>query len=249
MFGRVAQQRSVIVTLAVAVCCLLLILAAQTFHQEWLKIQLDMIVAEVGSLLLVVGILHWLFDYGLRKEMLREISGAVTGSTRLHNSGLDNCLTNSRLVDDTAHWTQCANLTIGHQYSTRFFKDFYEVLKERCKNERRTTITVVNSKGTAAQFLQASIDGKPAVNDSIAEIIQLLKDIDGGSEKYTDLVFHDSVLRYSFIKSDEFVWIKFFTNSPGRAIVPAFKIRSGTPLFEFFSNDITRLLDASRENK
>src|SRR5260370_4643174 len=104
MFGRVAQQRSVIVTLALAVCGLVLILAAQTFHQEWLKIQLDMILAEVGTLLLVVGILHWLFDYGLRKEMLREISGAVTGSTRLHNSGLDNGLKNSRRLDDTPPW-------------------------------------------------------------------------------------------------------------------------------------------------
>lgn len=249
MFGRIARYRAVIVTLTLATIGLALIVAAQTFHKELLKVEIDRIVGEVGTLLLVVGILHWLFEIGLRREMLREISAAVIGSTRLHESGLENCLMNSRLVDDAPHWRNCASLTIGHQYSPRFIKDFYEVLEARAKNQRHTTVTVLDPNSAAAQYVQESINGHPSVGDSVKEIVELLKEIDGGTEKYTDLVLHDRILRYSFIKTDEFIWIKFFTNSAGRTTVPALKVRAGTPFFKFISDDINRLLDGSLENK
>lgn len=248
MFGRIVKHRSVIVTLVLAMIGLVLLVAAQTFQHEWLKVQLDRIVAEVGALILVVGILHWLFELGLRQEMLREISGAVIGSTLLHENGLDSCTMNSRQVDDSAHWSQSANLTIGLQYSPRFFKDFHHVLRARCTRGLSTTVTVLRPEGTAAQYLQGAMAGNPAVKESVTEIAALLGDIDTRKKKCTRLVLHDRVLRYSFIKTDEYMWIKFFTNSAGRANVPALKVRGGSPLFQFFSEDIARLLDGSREN-
>jgi len=63
----------------------------------------------------------------------------------------------------------------------------------------------------------------------------------------TSILFHDRVLRYSFIQTDDFIWVKFFTNSPERAEVPALKVRAGTPLFKFFNDDAQRLVHASNE--
>lgn len=247
MLGPIARYRSVIVLLGLGVFGFILIGTSQTFHFEWFKVQLDRLVAEVGALILVVGILHWLFDLGLRKEMLREVSGTVVGSTLLHDSGLETCSMNSRQVDDSAHWSQCANLTIGRQYSPKFFKDFYDVLKGRCTHGLPTTVTILRPDGAAARYLRESMTGRPTVEEYAKEIRSLLQQIDTGAKKCTRLLFHDRVLRYSFIQTDEYVWIKFFTNSPERATVPAFKVRAGTQLFGFFADDIKRLLEQSRE--
>jgi len=245
MLGRITRHRSTIITLVLGMLGFVLIGLAHTFHFEWAKIQVDRLVAEVGALLLVVGILHWLFELGLRKEMLREVSGTVVGSTLLHDSGLASCSLNSRQVDDREHWSRCANLTIGIQYSPKFFKDFHDVLRSRCERGLRTTVTVLRAEGAAARYLQESGTGNAGVRECVAEIANVLEQIDTGEKKYTQLLRHDRVLRYSFIQTDEFVWVKFFTNSPERATVPAFKVRAGTPLFEFFSNDIKHLLEHS----
>ena len=246
MLGPIARHRSLIIFLVLAASGLLFIALAQTFQLVWAKIQVDHLLAEVGALLLVVGSLHWSFERVLRKEMLREIADAVSGNTLLHDSGLETCHLNSRQVDDSAHWSRSATLTIGFQYSSRFFKDFHQVLKQRCAHRLPTTAIVLRGDCAAARYLQESTPGKPSVEARVTEITELLREINGGSKKCA-LAFHDRVLRYSFIKTDEYLWVNFFTNSAGRSDVPAFKVRADSPLFKFFADDIKRLTEDSNE--
>ena len=244
MLGTIAKHRSVIIFLALFVFGAVLIGTSNTFHYEWLKVQLDRLMAEVGALILVVGILHWAFEYGLRKAMLSEVAGTVVGSARLHASGLDSCNMNARHVDESAHWSQSANLTIGYQYSPSFFKEIHEALRHRCERGLPTTVTILRANGAAARYLHDSTTGKPAIEQSVAEIVALLREINAGRKGCT-LLFHDRVLRYSFIQTDENIWIKFYANSAARATVPAFKVRADTPLFNFFAGDIKRLVEDS----
>jgi len=237
------KYRFIVTTLGLATFGIALIGVANLFHKEVAKIEIDRLVAEVGALLLVVGILHALFEFGLRGEMLREVSKAVVGDTVLHDSGLNSCEMNSRLVDERAHWTRAATLAVGFQYSPGFFKDYHEVLKTRCAAGLPTTVTVMTPDGVAATYLRDSKTGLAKVAEGVNDIRQLLAEADTGTTKRIRLFAHDRILRYSYIRTDEFVWIKFFTNSPDRALVPAFKVRAGTPLFEFFSGDIKRLQD------
>ncbi len=247
MLGQIAKHRSIIITLVLALVGITLISVSQTFEFEWAKIQIDRLTTEVGALLLVIGLLHWFFELGLRKEMLREVAATVSGSNLLHVNGLESCNMNSRQLDDRGHWARSATLTIGRQYSPRFFKDFHDVLAERCARGLTTTVAVLRPGGTAARYLQESQSSNPLVRECTEEISNLLAQIDSGRKKYTRVLFHDCVLRYSFTKTDEHRWITFFTNSTGRAIVPAFKVRAGTPLFVFFEEDIKRLLKQSHE--
>jgi hypothetical protein len=207
-----------------------------------LKIQLDRLVAEVGSLILIVGMLHWFYEFGLRRQMLREVAYTAVGTTHLHECGVDACNMNARNVDESAHWARCQHLTIGYQYSASFLKAFHEVLRERCKRGLPTTIAILRAGGAAARYLHDSTTGNPAVKKSIDEIVALLKEIDPDGNG-CKLLFHDRVLRYSFIQTDEHVWIKFYANSSARTTVPALKMRSGTPLFGFIAGDIERLLE------
>lgn len=246
MLGPIAKHRSTIIFLALFIIGAILIGLSNTFQHEWMKVQLDRLMAEVGALILVVGMLHWFFDLGLRKEMLREVASTAVGSTHMHECGINTCSLNARDVDEHIHWSQSAHLTIGYQYSPGFFKDFHEVFRERCRRALPTTVAILRADGVAAQYLQDSTTGNPRVKQYVDEIVALFREVqqEGNNCK---ILFHDRVLRYSFIQTDEHIWIKFYSNSPERATVPAFKILADTPLFKFFADDIKRLLEHSRE--
>jgi hypothetical protein len=215
----------------------------------WFKVELDRLIAEIGALFLIVGVLHLFFDLGLRDEMLREVARTVTGSTILHDAGLESCSMNSRQVEDRVHWARCSILIIGRLYSTRFLKDFNELIKERCELGLPTVVTVLAADGSAAKYLQDPGIGAGTVQKSAEETAILLADIDRGAKKHIRLSFHDRIMRYSFIQTNEYIWITFYRNSPGRATVPSFKVRAGTPLYDFFNEDIQKLLEHSSEAK
>jgi hypothetical protein len=246
MLGPIAKYRSAIIFLGQFVVGTLLIAASNTFQYEWMKVQLDRLVAEVGALILVVGMLHWFFEFGLRKEMLSEVANTAVGSTHLHQCGVETCSLNARDVDERAHWSQSASLTIGYQYSPGFFKQFHDVFRDRRQRGLPTTIAILREDGAAARYLHDATVGNPNIRQSLAEIVAVFREIDPDGNSCR-ILFHDRVLRYSFIQTDEHVWIKFYGNSPERATVPAFKIRVDTPLFRFFADDIRRVLEQSRE--
>lgn len=244
--GPIARYRATIISLTLFVIGTILIGVANTFHYEWMKIQVDRLTAEIGALILVVGMLHWFFEFRLRKEMLREVATTAVGSTHVHECGLETCSLNARDVNERTHWSQSTNLTIGYQYSPSSFKDFHDVFRERVQRRLPTTIMILRADGAAARYLHDSITGNPTVRQSVSEIVALFREIDPNGNRCR-ILYHDRVLRYSFIQTDEQVWIKFYANSPERTTVPAFKFRAGTPLFEFFADDIKRLLEHSSE--
>lgn len=244
--GPIARYRSTIIFLTMFVIGAVLIAISNTFQREWMKVQLDRLLAEVGALILVVGMLHWFFEFGMRKEMLREVANTAVGSAHIHQCGLETCNLDARSVDESAHWSQSANLTIGYQYSPSFFKDFHEVFRERHRRNLPSTVAILRADGAAVRYLRDSDTGNPTVRQSVDEIITLLRGIDPIGA-HCKILYHDRVLRYSFIQTDEQAWIKFYANSSERTTVPAFKIRAGTPLFQFFAADIRRVLERSRE--
>ena len=246
-FGRLAVHRHWIVTLLLGGSGLALILAASAFHTTWMKIAVDHVVAEVGALLLIVGILHWVFELFLRDEMLRDVSQTVVGSTMLRDAGLETCEVDSRMVADPEDWLHARHLILGVQYSPRFVKDHHDLLRDRCKLRRKTTISVISPSGLAAQYLTQSKSGFADIPACIQEIENLVAGVDIGAKKYIRILRHDRVLRYSFIQADGRVWMKMFANSAARTKVPALKIREGSPLFGFVEGDINRLLGASSE--
>src|SRR5439155_4241433 len=144
--------------------------------------------------------------FGLRREMLREVANTAVGSTHLHQCGVETCSLNARDVDDRAHWSKSAILTIGYQYSSGFFKEFHEVFRERCRRGLPTTLAILRADGAAARYLHDATIGNPNVRQSVAEIVALFREIDPRGD-WCRILFHDRVLRYSFIQTDEHVWI------------------------------------------
>jgi hypothetical protein len=225
---------------------LLLFAAGSSAHLTVMKVSVDHLLAELGALLLIVGTLHFLFEMRLRREMLKEVAASVLGNQRLYDSGLSDCLMNSRQVDEREHWQRAETLTVGLQYSSRFFEDFHDVLKSRCAVGKRTTVLVLDPASAAAEYLRSTGTGWANVDEGVAKIRGLLTEMALVGGTTPTLLRHDRVLRYSFIRTEEAIWIKFFTNSKNRATVPAIRVRSNSPLYAFASADIDRLLEASK---
>ncbi len=239
-------HRSAIVMLALPLLGVALIALSQRFHFVQFQIEWERVLAEVGALIMVVGVLHWLFELGLRDAMLREVAETVSGSALLHVSGVETCSLDSKKVEDQLHWAQCTHLLVGRQYSTRFLKDFHDVLRRRCNSGLPTTIFALNANGPGAEYLSRSNTGTD-IAGSLKEALDLISQYDCGKKKHIRVLQHDVVMRYAFIQTSECIWVIFYTNGPGRATVPALKIRAGTDMYSFFDRDIKNLLEHSHE--
>ena len=99
-------------------------------------------------------------------------------------------------------------------------------------------------EGPAAQYLSENTTSTAKVTECVHEIERLLKEADEG-RGYVRVKMHDCVMRYSFIRTEEHIWVKFFTNASYRAVVPAVRVDSGSELFAFFETDVRKLEEVS----
>lgn len=229
------------IKLILALVGVVLIAISQTFHITYVKVEVDHLVAEIGALLLVLGVLHFMFELRLRDEMLKEVSSAVLGNERLHQSGLIDCVLNTRDINEPALWEVATDLTIGLQYSPRFIQDFHWVIERRAAAGRHTTVLLMDETSAAARYLRESNTGIADIPASLARVRQIIAEAVRNQGHSVTFRTHDRVLRYSFIRTEEAIWIKFYTNSNTRVTIPALKVGAGTPLYVFFDADIQRL--------
>ena len=230
---------TLITQLKLIIIGLFLIVIANVSQYELLKIRLDELLANVGALFLVAGTIEWLFDVRARKELVYEIVHSIRGDDRMHRYGLMDCLTNSKDVEEKEEWENAKILVVGLHYSPRFIEDYPDVIKKRIKQKKRTVICHIKSNSPATNYLKNSESGFEI--ETNLEKISTLKKEEFGDSAYIELIEHDRVLRYMFVYTELSIWVKFFTNSKGSAVVPAIRVRPATPLFEFFESDIRNL--------
>jgi hypothetical protein len=178
-----------------------------------------------------------MFETLLRKEMLKEIATTALGNARIHDSGLVDCILNSKEILDANLWRASQQLIIGLHYSPAFLERIHSILKERCASGKSTKIYIVAPESVAADYLTKSRSRIPDVGANIKSI-QSLTEACGPNRNNIELYYHQRVLRYVFVYTEQSIWIHFYTNSEAKTEVPAFKVETGTPLFKFFESDI-----------
>ena len=151
---------------------------------------------------------------------------------------------NSRTVEERMVWLESAILIVGVQYSPKFFKDFFDVIRSRSQGGKTTLALVVRPEGPAAQYLSENTTSTAKVTECVHEIERLLAEADQG-RGHVRVKMHDRVMRYSFIRTEEHIWVKFFTNASYRAVVPAVRVDRGSDLFAFFETDVRKLEEVS----
>ena len=128
---------------------------------------------------------------------------------------------------------RCSSLGNRLHYSAGVIVRFESIINARIALNKVTQILHSAPDGIAKSYLENCL--------SASRFLGLISDRFAQSSKVRT-ISHARVLRYSFVYSDDSIWIIFLTNSAGyEAAIPAFKISSGTPLFEFFKRDIRDL--------
>ena len=120
------------------------------------------------------------------------------------------------------------------------------MIRSRSRDGKTTFALVVRPEGPAARYLSETTTGTANVTECVHEIERLLKEADEG-RGHVRVKMHDRVMRYSFIRTDKHIWIKFFTNASYRAVVPAVRVNSDSELFAFFETDIRKLDEVSHD--
>ena len=220
---------------------LFLILVANTFEWTVLKVRMDELLANIGGMIAVIGLLQSVFDTAIRHQLVTEIYSSVTKGSRIRESGIVDAVLNSRDVDYRQFLATARRVVIGTHYSPSFFEDYIDQFKQRSRSKQETTILVIKPEGGAAKYL---VDSKSTHSNVKEELEKLRRVLPPTEAKYLS---HDRVLRYSFVLADDDIWVRFFTNSEGFSHVPALHVRRGGVLFNFFEADIARLAEQSHE--
>ncbi|WP_257313531.1 hypothetical protein [Geothrix fuzhouensis] len=243
---KLLESRARIILILLGFC---LIALGNSFHFEVFNVKIPEIIAHTGALFMIVGMLHWLFDSAVRHHIQEEIFSTVMGSTKVFSCGIMNATSNSKDINHRDAFRNSNHLVIGEHYSDRLFDDYSDDFCHRHQNGKTTHAIVIDPNKNAAQFLISSIPGHSNLSEAIDKIKLCLfhRDLKPKEKKLIKIFHHNRILRYSFVKTDNQIWIRMFTNSSGRANVPGFCVKAGTPLFDFFTNDIDRLIEESIE--
>ncbi|MEK7991901.1 MAG: hypothetical protein VSS52_012900, partial [Thiotrichaceae bacterium] len=202
-------------------------------------------IANIGALILVVGILQWLFDHQMREQMIREISNVVLGNTHIYDKGIIDCDDDSQNVteDDTKQWTKAENLIIVAHYPEAFFSRYCKLFESRCQTGKSTTLLLSQPDGHGITYLKNIDPEVPNVEERVQRIIAQMTRMKAKSS--VEIRLHSVVLHYLLIVTEQTIWVTPMLNSKGMSKVPVLKIRNNSPLYEIFYEDAQRLIEQS----
>ena len=232
-----AQSENVALWLSI-VGIFLVIVGNATECTIW-RINIGSQLANIGALILIIGVLQWFFDRKVRHSFFMEIKREIVGSTRIAESGISDFYTDSKDVDFIEHFISSQHITIGVNYSAKLIDNSIALLGERTSKGLTTTILVVDPSCDAGKFLKTDYD-LPDIAHGVAKIQQIVDDIDR-SKSLISVVLVKTILRYSFVRFDSRIWVVVGTNGLGRRAVPGFFVSKGGEWFKHFDDDINLL--------
>lgn len=211
------------------------------------KIAVGEALAHIGFLILIIGTLHNLYEFYLRKEFKNEIANSVLGNTNIHNGGIiDSTLDSKDIQEDYFLTTSKFIISLG--YSMTFINRHSGQIEQRSKNKKETVLVHYLPNEIAAKYFAETGTGSKSISQILGQLKAAIDKNSAIDNNYVKFIGIDSVLRYAFIYTDNFIWVKFYINSKGiKSAVPAIKINCETPLYKFFENDILDLISQNKD--
>lgn len=230
-----------------------LIFLGNLFKYKILEVDLHALVANIGALLLVVGVMQWYFDEEGRRLIIDDIKGTLENCFNEQASslikkdgvfagGVVGFLANSKDLHGDEFCNQLREVdrfVIGVHYSDGFLTRFKELIESRLKLGKEVALHRVRLNGAAQNYLQHWHSG--------TDVLSNLKKQDGVIDKISqssaiEITDSDVVQKYTFIYTEKFIWIIFSTSSIGYvSSMPALRVQAGSPMYNFFKNDIKNM--------
>jgi len=240
--------KSKLTTRNLTIIGIVLIIIGNSFSWTVWNVKLHELLANVGALILVVGVLQWFFDEESRQHLVDQLTSQIgvylNRRDNFASLGATECTLDSKSIISekwAAELIGARPLAIGIHYSDGIVARFEPIIRTRIANNRTTQILHSDPNGLARSYLERCLSVPVDLPAKVSQLQQLVSSRFSQSSKIR-LIQHGRVLRYSFVFSEQALWLIFLTNSDGyEPALPAFRISAGTPLFEFFKRDIQDL--------
>jgi hypothetical protein len=239
----IAKQKIKNIQFILLIIGLVLIIIANLFELDLLKVEVDSALANLGVLLFLIGGIQWLYDISVRQQLYEEITSLTIKNVNVVTSGIVDVLIHSKDVNYSDLINQSTELCIGLNYSPRILEHYINDFRNRAKNGLNTKIIAIDLETSAGQFLISLKNETDHIAPNLKKLQVIADEINSLGSGKIEVVFHSSVLRYSFVQTDSSIWIKPYRNSAGRESIPAIKLRSGSNLHKFYDLDIKDLFD------
>lgn len=225
---------------------LLFIVGSNTFDMILWKIDIDSLLANIGALIFFIGGSQWIYDEFVRDGFFTELRTEILGNSSVARSGIIDFQPDSKDIDFEEFFLTSNEVVIGVNYSPKLIDNSIGLIQQRCKKLKKTTIIVVNQEGFAGRFLETDYESTE-IKGGIKKIQEIIDDCNK-TNILVSFIKINTILRYSFVVFDSRIWIVIGTNGKGRRPVPGFFVRSNSPWFQHFYDDVTRLLADGGEN-
>jgi hypothetical protein len=250
MISIATQRNGLLIRLIIAIVGLAAILLSSLLPERLYGLPLQEITRELATFVLASLLVHWIYESHLKEEIFQDVATYVIGTGNVSRSGIVDYQDNTKDIDYTDIFSAPGMITIGLHYSPRIIEDNFSLLVERARAGKHTTIIASLPNGAAIEFLKRVRGEHDHVDGNVKKIASLAKDANEQAQtENIKLMYHDDILRYSFVLSDDRVWVKLYRNSRGLSSVPGFAVSKGTHLYEFFKMDIDRLTAEAKKQE
>jgi hypothetical protein len=242
MLSIATRRKGLLIRLAIALVGVITILLSVEVPETLAGLPAREVMRELATFTLASLLVHWIYESHMKQEIFQDVTDYIVKAGNVSRSGIFDYYDDTKDIDYAQVISNSSTLIIGLHYSPRLIEDNHNALVARLKKGKDTTIIASKPHGNAVDFLKRVRAENDQIDANIKKIASLVREINANTGKrHIRLLYHDEVLRYSFVLSDDQVWIKLYRNSKGLSSVPGIAVRAGTSLFEFFKSDIDRL--------
>jgi len=236
------RRKALLIRLAIVLVGLVTIVLSVEIPETIAGLPAREVLRELATFVIASLLVHWIYESYMKQEIFQDVTDYIVKTINVSRSGLFDYYDDTKNIDYSTIMSQSSTLIIGLHYSPRLIEDNHPLLVQRVKQGKDTVIIASSPRGNAIDFLKRVRIENDHIDANIKKITSLVREINlNQKRKHVQLLYHDEVLRYSFVLSDDQVWIKLYRNTRGLSNVPGFAVKVGTPLFEFFKADIDKL--------
>lgn len=239
-------QRKFFTSVIIIIGLFLMLIGAKIPHLQLAGVQLGTFMTNLGLYFAVVASLQWFFDHNSRHHLIKEMTELTITNLNVANSGLADFNLNTKKISYEEMLENKSPLVIGFQYSPGFIDAHIVGLTNRAKTGKKTTVLLANPDGEAIQYYYSHDEKNSAhIKPELEKVRRKIRKLNSENSIKEPIVVlcHNVILRYSFVGNEDGVWVKFYKNSKGTAIIPGLYVRKKSNLFDFFNEDIKGLID------
>jgi len=244
-FKKHSSDRRKLVTMGIVCLGVFLLAVAAKFPSiQFIGLELSNIFTNVGTFFLVIMSMQWLFEEFTREDLVSDLSSRIIGNQNVASCGIVNFVSSTHEIPYTTVFGEPGTIIVGFQYSSRIIDDYIGRLRDRALNGFNTVIIMFKEGGAAQRYLADSRHETRHISAELANVIRKVREAnkDLPQDKMISIHQHDVIMRYSFVMTDNGIWVKLYKNSRGTAEVPRFLVQRGSALYDFYRKDVEAFL-------